>query len=179
MDFQKIFKDAWSIIRLDEAAMKRVAQDKEAFQPALVVIAFATLLNALSSYLFPTGIATQITHRPGLVDVLVSVVLGVLFSLAYLYFSGWVASLFKSKLKVQQIVNVAGHAYLAGAVLLIPRVGALIFAVWFCVVLWRLLSRLGQLEPLSVAVVVFAPFIIGVFLAVFILSSLIASYSLF
>ncbi len=179
MDFQKIIKDAWSIVRLDEAAMKRVAAQKDGFNSALVVIAIFSLASTLSNFLFPANLGYGVAYRPGLLDLVITFAVGIAISIAYLYFTGWLASLFKSKISVQEFVNVGGYVYLLGILLLIPKIGGLIFIIWFWVVLWKILSKLGKLEPLSTVVVIFAPIIIAVVLVVTVLSTVIASFGLF
>ena len=64
MDFSKTLKSALDIVMLKEAAMKKVAEDKNALVPALLIVGLAALVTALGLWVFPTNYGGYVFYRP-------------------------------------------------------------------------------------------------------------------
>jgi hypothetical protein len=154
MDFSKTFKSAFDIIMLKDAAMKKVAEDKNALQPALMIVGLVAIVTALGLWVFPSSYAGYVFYRPDITWLLGKAIWTFALSIASLYLVGYLAVvLFKSKLDMNSYVKVMGHGMFVGIAHIVPGLGILA-SLWSLVILGKVLHGLGKLEIIEIIVLV-------------------------
>lgn len=149
MDLQKSVKQAWEILTLKQPVMQAVAKDPAALQPALIILAAVSVLVALGGYVFPSTMG-MVTYRSGILDVVIQAAISILFGVAILYTTGYLAEqIFKSKLDMNGYVRVMGHAALVQVLGIYSPLSA-ISGIWSLVILCTVLNKIGKMGAGSI-----------------------------
>ena len=145
MDLQKSLKQAWDILLFKEPVMQSVANDKEALTPALVILAIASVISSLGSFIFPSVVGL-VTYRSGLMDVVLQSAISIGVGIAVLYITGYFAEqIFHAKVTMEGYVRVMGHATLVNVIGLIPAFSG-VGGIWGLVVMCIFLNKIGKME---------------------------------
>ena len=145
MDFNKTFQSARDIAMLKVPGMKKVAEDKNAFKPALFIVALASFIVALGYFIFPVSMSGFV-YRPDLVWVISQTLMVFVMNVVMLYVVGFLGEeLFKAKLDMNGFVRVMGHAMVVNVLAIIP-VLSLVSGLWMLVLLFKVYKELGKLE---------------------------------
>ena len=153
MDPKLIFKHAYQVAILDEAAMKKVAADKEGLPAALLVVGIASLATALGRVLFPMNMG-MIVYRPDWMSTLGLAITSFFMTLLTLFVVGVLAQqVFKSKLSPRSFVQVMGMGQVVGILTLIPAL-SFVSCLWLVVIFFFTLRRLDQLSWGSIVLLI-------------------------
>ncbi|MFA5788858.1 MAG: hypothetical protein WC924_03245 [Candidatus Gracilibacteria bacterium] len=163
MDIQKSVKQAWEILTLKQPTMQAVAKDPNALKPALIILAGASVIAALGGFIFPSTIG-MVTYRLGVLDFVVQAAVSVGLGIAVLYTTGYLAQyVFHSKLDMNGLVQVMGHAMLVSALGIFSPLSS-IAGIWTLVVLCTVLHSLGKMQAGSIILLILLEIlIVGVF----------------
>ncbi|MFA5855640.1 MAG: YIP1 family protein [Candidatus Gracilibacteria bacterium] len=162
MNIQKSLKDAVDIALLKEPVMNKIALDKGALIPALMIVGAAGLICALGAYVFPTHVGF-ITYRPSMAFVLEQAVITFALGVAFLYLTGYLAErFFGSKVNMQAFVAVMGHANIVSVIGFISSLSA-ISGIWGLVILWNFLTKVAKMEPKNVIILMVIDVVIVIF----------------
>lgn len=153
MDLQKSVKQAWEILTLKQPVMQAVAKDPEALNPALTILAAASIIAALGGFIFPSVVG-MVSYRSDIIDVVIQAALSILFGVAFLYITGYLAqNVFHSKLDMNGYVRVMGHASLVSALSIFPPLSS-IAGIWSLIVLCVLLNKIGKMSAGSIILLI-------------------------
>lgn len=157
-----MFKSAADVALLKEGEMSKLAADKDALVPALVMVALAALVTALGYAIFPMHSGMYVVYRPDFLWVLEKVVWTFALNVAALYLVGYLAvQLFKSKLDMEGFVRLMGHGMIVSLFSIIPSLG-FVSGIWSLVILWKVLHELGKLDLVEVIILlVIAVIVVG------------------
>ena len=130
VDLRKTLKQAWKVVTLDEAEMKKVAKDKKAMPAALTVIGLFSIAAAFGFMLFPPTIIFEIAfYKPDLFTTILHVVTTFIMFTASFFIVGYLAEhVFNSKLDMRGYVKVLGFGQLVGVVM----IELLLFSAFCC-----------------------------------------------
>lgn len=164
MDLQKSVKQAWEILTLKQPVMQAVAKDPGALQPALIILAGASVLAALGAFVFPSAVG-MVTYRSDIIDVVIQAAISIVLGVAILYTTGYLAEqVFHSKLDMNGYVRVMGHAALVSALGIFPPLSS-ISGIWSLIVLCVLLNKIGKMGAGSIILLLLLEGLIIVVLA--------------
>lgn len=162
------FADVLAILKLDKAAMEKVAmRDGEGISMALVYLAIGAVAPALGGvilgYTF-LGATIRTDIVPGLIGALVSLVMAAVV----IYVTSLVAEkLFKGKGKFPEFFRVLGYASLikvVGFLTIIPLLGT-IAAIWLLVVSYMALTVVHKLDSTNAVLTIIVTIVAMVLLA--------------
>lgn len=153
MDFKKVFKQATDIAMLKKPAMEAVASDKGSLVPAFLMIGLVSLVSVLGLMAFPhTYGGGYIVFSADAGWFIGRFVWNVVMYAASLYLTGYLAlELFKSQLPVDGFVRVVGFGMIVMLVSIFPQL-SFVGGIWTFVILWKVLTELGKLEPVEIIV---------------------------
>jgi len=156
MDIQKSLKDAVDIAMLKEPVMNKVALDKEALTPALMILGAAGLICAIGAYIFPThgGFGGYILYRPSMAFVLEQAIITFALGVALLCLTGYLAErFFESKISMKSFVAVMGHANVVSVIGFISSL-SIISGIWGLIILWNFLTKVAKMDPKNVIILI-------------------------
>lgn len=143
------FTDVLAILKLDKAAMERVAnRESEGITMALVYLAIGTIASALGGIILGYSFLGQ-TFRTPIVTGLIGAVVAVVMAAVVIYLTSLVAEkLFKGKGKFSGFFRVLGYASLlkiVGFVTIVPLLSTLA-SIWLLVINYMALTVVHKLD---------------------------------
>ena len=144
MDHKKYFKEAGEIVLLNDAAMRKVADDKEALYPGFLILAISVFLGALGYYFFPNpGI---VVYRPDFFTVIKNTIEMFVISVITFYAVGYVLQeFFKSKLNMEGFVKIMCFSSLIGFIDILPKLSPL-SGIWGLVIVLATCRKIAKLD---------------------------------
>lgn len=149
---KKYLRYAFDIVLMNEQAMRSVADDKDAYKPALIILGTSAVIKSLGSFFFPVrGI---VVYRPGFLDVVGESITTFVILLLSFYLCGYfVQEFFKGKIGMEAFVKVMSFGTAIGFIGILPKLN-IIAGIWGFLIFLAVLRRLAQIEWEAVAVLV-------------------------